>query len=133
MELTNNTGVKSSMSPQAYKVVTTHAHEISGWKILYSFVHAHAPRLGGMNGDVQSDLSIPEFNNGEQLEDFHSRILRLQQQTNLYRKKVSPKRFIIQYTKEFTKRNTLKDFIAPKITYLSTFLDNNRKSAIYKV
>ena len=33
-----------------------------------------------MNGDVQSDLDTLAFNNGEQLEYFHGRILRLQQE-----------------------------------------------------
>ena len=31
-----------------------------------------------MNGDVQSDLATLEFKNGEKLEYFHSRIIRLQ-------------------------------------------------------
>ena len=68
------------MAPQAYKVVSTHAHKISGWTILSIFLHSHAPHLGGMNGDVQSDLATMNFRNGEHLEDFHSRILRLQQE-----------------------------------------------------
>ena len=67
------------MAPQDYKVVITHAHEISGWNILYRILHSRAPHLGGMNGDVQSNLSTLTFKNGEQLEYFHSRILRLQQ------------------------------------------------------
>ena len=32
-----------------------------------------------MNGDVNSDLATLELKNREQIEDFHSRILRLQQ------------------------------------------------------
>ena len=32
--MANNTCVKSSMAPQTYKVVSTHAHEISVWTIL---------------------------------------------------------------------------------------------------
>ena len=36
--------------------------------------------LGGINSDVQSDLAILAFRNGEQLEYFSSRILRLQQE-----------------------------------------------------
>ena len=67
------------MVPRAYKVVSTHSHEISGWTILSRLLHSHAPHLVGMNGDVQSDIAILAFRNGEQLEDFHSRILRLQQ------------------------------------------------------
>ena len=77
--MTNNTCVKYSMAPQAYKIVSTHYHEISGWTILSRLLHSRAPRLGGMNGDVQSDLVTLDFRNGEQLEYFHSRILRLQQ------------------------------------------------------
>ena len=67
------------MAPQAYKVVSTHAHEISVWTIISRLLHSRAPHLIGMNGDVQSDLSTLAFRNGEQLEDFHIRILRLQQ------------------------------------------------------
>ena len=68
------------MEPQAYKVVSTHAHEISVCTILSRIPHSRAPHIGGMNGDVQSDLDTLAFNNGEQLEGFHSRILRLQQE-----------------------------------------------------
>ena len=67
------------MAPQAYKVVSTYGHEILGWTILSRLIHSRAPHLGVMNGDVQSDLATLSFNNGEQLEDFHSRIIRLQQ------------------------------------------------------
>ena len=78
--MTNDTCIKSSMAPQAYKIVITHAHEISVWTILSRLIHSRAPHLGGMNDDVQYDLATLAFRNGEQLEDFHSRILRLQQQ-----------------------------------------------------
>ena len=67
------------MEPQEYKFVNNNAHEISGWTILSRFVHARIPHLGGMNDYVQSDLSTLAFKNGEQLEYFHIRILRLQQ------------------------------------------------------
>ena len=63
------------MEPQAHKDVNAHAHEISGQKSISSIIHVCAPHLGGMNGDVQSDLVTLEFKNGEQLEDFHSRII----------------------------------------------------------
>ena len=33
--------------------------------------------------------------------------------------------------KEFSKKDKINAFIAPKMTYLITFLDNNRKLAIY--
>ena len=68
--MTNVNCVKSSMVPQAYKIVSTHPHEISGETILSRLIHSRAPHLGGTNGDVQSDLSTLAFNNGEQLEDF---------------------------------------------------------------
>ena len=84
------------MAPQAYKVVSTHAHDISGWTILSRLLHSRAPHLGGMNGDVKSDLATLAFRNGEQLEYFHSRILRLQQEIMLSGEIVSPTRLIFQ-------------------------------------
>ena len=66
------------MAPQAYKVVSTHAHEISVWTILSRLIHSRAPHLGGMNGDVKYDLATLAFKNGEQLEDSHISILRPQ-------------------------------------------------------
>ena len=68
--MANDTFLKSSVEPQAYKVVITHAYEISGWKIISTLIHSRAPHLGGMNGDFQSDLATLAFNNGEQLEKF---------------------------------------------------------------
>ena len=67
------------MAPQAYKVVSTHANEISVWTILSIPLHSRAHHLGGMTGDVQSDLATLAFENGEQLEDFNGRIIRLRQ------------------------------------------------------
>ena len=84
-----------------------------------------------MHGDIQSDLSTLAFNNGEQLEYFHSRILILQQEIMLYVETVSPTRILFQYMKELEKIDELKSCIAPKMTYLITFLDNNRKYAVY--
>ena len=52
------------MALQAYKVVSTHDHEISGWTILSRILHSHAPHLGGTNGDVLSDLATLAFKNG---------------------------------------------------------------------
>ena len=75
--MTNYTCVKTSMEPQAYEVFSTHANEISGWAILYILLHSRATHLGGMNGDVKSDQSILDFNNVEQLEYFHSIIIKL--------------------------------------------------------
>ena len=61
------------MAPQYYKVFITHAHDISGWTILSRILHSRSPHLGGMNYDVQYDLTTLALENGEQLEDFHSR------------------------------------------------------------
>ena len=71
------------MAPQAYKIFSTHAYEISGWTILSRLLHSRAHHIGGMNGDFQSDLATLAFKNGEQLEYFHSMILRLQQEIML--------------------------------------------------
>ena len=76
--MTDETRVKSSMAPQAYKVVSTHSHDISVWTILSRLLHSRDPHLGGINGDDQSDLATLAVNNGEQIEYFHSRTLRLQ-------------------------------------------------------
>ena len=65
--MTNETCVKYYMAPQAYKVVSTNSHEISGWEILSRLIHSRAPTLGGMNDDVQSDLVDMEFNNENNL------------------------------------------------------------------
>ena len=67
------------MAPQAYKFVSTHAHEISVWKFLSIILHSHAPHIGGMNSDVQYDLATLALKNGEQLEDFHSIIIIIQE------------------------------------------------------
>ena len=81
--MNNDTCIKSSMAPQAYKVVGTHDYEISGWTILSRLLHSHFSTIGGMNGGVQYYLATLAFKNGEQLEYFHCRILRIQQKTNL--------------------------------------------------
>ena len=44
---------------------------------------------------------------------------------------VSPTRLLIQYMKALTKSETLKAFIAPKITDLITFIDRNSKYDVY--
>ena len=93
--MNNETFVKSSMEPQAYKVVRTYAHEISGWTILSRILHSRAPHLGGKNVDFQSDLSTLAFKNGEKLEDFHRIILRLQQKVMLSVEIVSPTRLLL--------------------------------------
>ena len=64
-----------------------------------------------MNGDVQSNLATLAFKNREQLEDFHRRILRLQQEIILSGEILSPTRLIFQYTKAFSKSNKCLEFI----------------------
>ena len=44
---------------------------------------------------------------------------------------VSPTILLPQYMKALTKIEKLKAFIAPKMTYLITFLDDNGKSDVY--
>ena len=70
-----DTSIKYSMAPQVYKFFTTHAHKILVWTILPRLLHAIYHNIGGMNGDVRSELSTLVFSKGEQLEDFHGRIL----------------------------------------------------------
>ena len=84
-----------------------------------------------MNGDVQSDLATLELNIGEQLEDFHGIILRLQQEIVISGETISPTIIIFHYMKELSKSDKFNAFIAPNMTYLITFLDNNRKPAFY--
>ena len=85
-----------------------------------------------MNGYVQSNLSTLAFKKGEQLEGFHSKILRLQQEIMLPVEIVSPTRLLFHYTKALSKSDKLRVFIYPNMTDLTTFLDNNGKYAIYK-
>ena len=89
--------------------------------------------LGGMNGDVQYDLSTLASNNREQLEDLNGIIIRPQQEITLYWETVSPTRLLFQYTNELSNINKLKSFIAPNTTDLITLLDNNRTLALYTV
>ena len=84
-----------------------------------------------MNGDVQYDLSTLAFKNVEQLEYFHSRILRLQQEIMLSGEIVSPTRLLFQYMNSLTKSEKLRAFIAPKMTDIINFFDKNGKSAVY--
>ena len=75
-----------------------------------------------MNGDLRSDLATLEFKNGEQLENFHSKILRLQQEINLSGETVFTIRLLFQYMKALSKSDKLKAFISTKMTYIITFL-----------
>ena len=119
------------MAPQAYKVVSTHAHEISVWTILSRLLHPSAPYIGVMNGDVQYNLATLIFKNWEQLEYYQSSILRLQQENILYGEIFSTTRLLFCYMKALSKIVKLIVFIATKMTDIVTFLDNNRKSTVY--
>ena len=119
------------MAPESYKVVITHAHRISGWTIIFQLIHSRGPHHEGMNGDVHSFLATLAFKNIEQLEDFHSRTIRIQQKIILSGETVSPTRPIFQYMKSLLKIDKLKEFIAPNMTYLITLLENNGNSVVY--
>ena len=80
-----------------------------------------------MNGDVQSDLATLEFKNREQLEDFHSIIIRLQKEIISSGETLSPTRLIFQYMNTLSKSDKLKAIVVPKMTDLITFLDKNEK------
>ena len=94
--LNNYTCEKYSMATQAYKVVNTHANEISGWTILSRLLHVRAPNIGGMNGDVQYYLETLELKNVEQLEYLNSKNIRLQQEIIFSGEDVSPTRLLFQ-------------------------------------
>ena len=85
-----------------------------------------------MKGYVYYDLSKLAFNAVEQIKDFHSRIIRIQQYTILLVETVYPTRLLYQYIKALSKSDKLKVFIASKMTYLLTFLDNKNNVYIYK-
>ena len=63
------------MDSKAYKDVNNHSHEISGRIILSRHLYARTTHLVGMNGVVKSDLATLAFKIGEQLEDFHGRMI----------------------------------------------------------
>ena len=44
---------------------------------------------------------------------------------------ISPTRLLFHYIKALTKSEKLRAFIAPNMTDIITFLDNNGKSAVY--
>ena len=123
VDLKNNICVKPSMSPKAYKVINTHYIEIYGWTIITWILHAYGTHLGGINSNVQSDLSTLESNNGEQIEYFNRIIIILQQEINIYGEIVSHKIILLRYMKAFSKCHKRKEFIVPKMTYIITFLD----------
>ena len=88
------------------------------------------PSSWRVNGDFQSDLSTLEFNNREQLEDFHRRIIILQQEIIICGESISPTRLLFQYMKEFPNSNKLKTLITPEMTYIIRFLNNNKNYSV---
>ena len=84
-----------------------------------------------MNGNVQYYLATIAFNDGEELEYFHSTIIRLQQEINLSVETVSHTKLLFQYMKELSNSDKLKAFIEPKITDLITFPEKNGKYNVY--
>ena len=78
LALKNDTWIRSYMSPQAYKVTTILDNEVSGWTIISRNLHARAPYLEGINGYVQYNSANLAFKTREKLDEFHVRVLRLQ-------------------------------------------------------
>ena len=66
-----------------------------------------------MNGDIKYDIATLAFKNGEQLENFHRKIIRLQQEIMLYGEIVAPDRLLFQCMKASEKSYKLRAFIAP--------------------
>ena len=79
----------------------------------------------------QSDIDTLGFNNGEQIEGFHCRIIILQQEIIFYGENVSPTILLFQYMKAFSNSNKLKAFITPKMKDIIAFLENNGKLDVY--
>ena len=78
-------------------------------------LHLRAPRLGGINDCFESELATLAFKNREQIEDFHSRIIILQQEIILSGETVSPTIFLFQYMKALSKSYRLKSFISHQV------------------
>ena len=98
----------------------------------YPDLYIHAPHnLVGTNGDVNYNLATLALKNLEQLEDFHSRIWRLQQEIILSIETVYHTRLLFQYTKSLSNSNKIKAFIAPKMTDTVKLPENNGKPAVY--
>ena len=100
-------------------------------KILSRILHSRSPHLGSTNGDVQSYLATLAFKNRSQHEYFHRRIIRLQQENILSGETISPTRLLFQYIKALSNIDKLKALIVLKMTDITTFLDKNRKPAVY--
>ena len=62
--LTNETLIKYSIVPQAYKVITNHVNEFSVWIILSRLLHTREPHNGGITDDVQTDLVTLDLKQG---------------------------------------------------------------------
>ena len=84
-----------------------------------------------MHGDVKYDISTLSITNGEQLEYFQSRIIRLQQEIMLSGEIFFPTRLLFQYTKALRMSEKIRDFIVPKMTDSITFLEKNGKYTVY--
>ena len=67
----------------------------------------------------------------KKIEDFHSRTITFKQRINHSVETVSSTRLLFKYTILLSKIYKLKAFIAPKMTDFITFLDKNRKYAVY--
>ena len=119
------------MTPQSYNVLNNPSYGILRWAIISRLLHSHAPHLVGMNGDVNSDLSILLFKNREQLEYFRSIILRPQKDIIFTGETLSLTRILLQYMNTFFNSDKLKSFIVPKMTDIIPFLDKNGKSDVY--
>ena len=100
-------------------------------EILSRLSHVRTPHLIGISGSVQYYLSTLSFNNGKQIEYFHSIILILQQKNDLSGETVYPKIIIFQYMKSLSMNNKLEAFIVPKVIDLITSIGNNGKRDIY--
>ena len=83
------------------------------------------------DGDVQSDLDTLSLKNREQLEDFHSRILRLQQEIMLSWANFSPTTLLFHYMKVLSNSGKIRDFIVDKMTDIITFFDNYVTFTVY--
>ena len=84
-----------------------------------------------MDGGVKYDLSTLEFKNREKLEDFHGRILILQQKIMFYGETVFHIKLLFRYMKSLPKSERIKAFIAPKMIYLITLPDKKVKYEVY--
>ena len=100
-------------------------------EIISRLLHEHTPNLGGMNGDVQSDLATLAFNNGEEPEYFHIRIIRLQKEINHSGENLYPTRLLYSTKRNITNRDKIKAFVVPKMIDTIKLLDNNKQGNIH--